>query len=165
MSRFNFVHSFPLPWLCREQYHALILLMGQSCHWPLVNAFYLPARACETDIPYATLLYVNPCAAKESITDIICSTKPKRWNLTWELCNWKWGLRSLKIWIVNAQQGKLREYAWFREGENRISSYYNAYHRQLWKAYMLDRLHVIRMRALGTETYLLNIFLSLVLVI
>ena len=50
-------------------------------------------------------------------------------------------------------------------GENRISSYYNARHRELWKAYVLDRLHVIRMRALGTETYLLNIILSFVLVV
>lgn len=33
------------------------------------------------------------------------------------------------------------------------------------KSYVHDRLHVIRMRALGTETYLLNIILSLVLVI
>jgi len=52
--------------------------------------------------------------------DIIRSMKPKRWNLRWELCNWKWGLRSLEIQIANEEQGRMRDYAWFTEGENRI---------------------------------------------
>lgn len=41
--------------------------------------------------------------------------------------------------------------------KTRISSYYNAHHSEQWKANVLDRLHVIRTRAFGMETYPLNV--------
>lgn len=146
----------PLSWLCREQCHTLILLMGQSYYWPLGNTSYLPAWACERDTPYNTFLYANACAA--CITDIICSMKARRWNLRWELCNWKWGLGSLKYGLIMQNKVGSEDMPGSEREKTRISSYYNAHHSEQWKEYVLDRLHVIRTRALSMETYPLNIF-------
>jgi len=145
---------FPLSWLCKQQYHALTLLMGQSYHWwPIHSTFQLePVRQ-----KFPTKLNANPCSA--CITVMICSTKLRKWNLRWEFCNWKWGLTSLKKQTANAEQGRLRVYAWFRK-EKTEYHVITVHVTEQWKAYVLDRLHVIRMRASGMQTYLLNTIFS-----